>query len=231
MKKISPIFAMTIALIILTALTLVAPLAARPGKQPGMQEDGGRIVGRVIARDTGQPLAAELSLAMRSARGIALRHARASEQGVFELIGLPPADLQLHAKLDGYAVERQSLSLGEGEMRRLEFHLVKLVTVRGQLLDNTGAPVSGAAVRVREPHEAAPAAGAIGAAYQWETAQRHVIRSDARGHYSVAVHPEKPFALEVTHAKFHLLRQVMEPPARGSGSAETPLRLIPRQAQ
>jgi hypothetical protein len=213
--KISPSIVITLAF---GALLVLWPLAARQNNQ----DDNGRIVGRVIERDTGQPLAAELGVAMRGARGITLRHVRASEDGVFELTGLPAADVQLNTKLDGYAVERRSLSLGEGEVRQVEFHLIKLVRLRGRVLDEAGEPAADALIRVDYAREAA-ADGAIAATYQWESGE---TRSDAQGAYFIAVHPEKAFTLDVSHAKFQPMRRTVDPAA---DRAPVVLRLKPRQ--
>ena len=217
-KKISPAIVIAIAL---SALILLSPLAAYQNKQ----DESGRIVGRVIERDTGLPLAAEIGVAMRAARGITLKHVRASEQGVFELAGLPPADVQLNTKLEGYAVERQDLPLAEGELRQIEFHLVKVVSLRGQVRDEAGAPVEDAVIRVSYARAAAPR-GAIAATYQWESGESGEIRSDKLGNYSVAVHPEKEFILEASHPKYKPLRQAMDPGAKGE---QAPLMLTPKR--
>lgn len=220
-RKISPAVVITS---VLSALILLSPLAAYQNKQ----DESGRIVGRVIERDTGLPVAAEIGVAMRTARGITLKHVRASEQGVFELAGLPSADVQLNTKLEGYAVERQDLSLGEGELRQIEFHLVKLVILRGQVRDEAGAPVEDAVIRVSYARAAAPR-GPIAATYQWELGElgeSGEIRSDKLGNYSVAVHPEKEFILEASHPKYKLLRQAMDPAAKGE---QAPLMLTPKR--
>lgn len=214
-KKISPAVAVTIAL---SALILLSPLAAYTNKQ----NEGGKIVGRIVERDTGAPLAAELSVAMRGRRGITLTHVRASEQGWFELVGLSPADIQFNTRLEGYAVERQSLSLGEGETRQLEFHLLKTVVVRGQVLDETDAPIEDAIIKVIQTPDAA-----IAATYQWEAGESGEIRSDARGAYSIAVHPEKAFVLEASHAKYQPVRRAMDPTA---AREQAPLTLAPKRS-
>lgn len=217
-KKISPAVAVAIAL---SALILLSPLAAYTNKQ----NEGGKIVGRVVERETGAPLAAEVSVAMRGPRGITLTHVRASEQGWFELVGLSPANIQFNTRLEGYAVERQSLSLGEGEMRQIEFHLVKTVIVHGQVLDEAGAPIEDAMIKVIYAPDAAPE-GAIAAAYQWEVGESGEIRSDARGAYSIAVHPEKAFVLEASHAKYQPVRRAMAPTA---AREQAPLMLAPKR--
>jgi hypothetical protein len=200
-------FSLVVAITIALGAMLVAwPRVSRQNKQ----DESGRIVGRVIERDTGAPLAAELGVAMRTSRGLTLRHARASEQGIIELAGLPAAAVQLSTKFEGYAVERQSLSLGEGELRQLEFHLVRLVTVRGRVEDERGEPAPNALIQAGYARDAA-ADGPIGATYQWEQAGE--VRSDEQGRYAIAVHPERAFTLEVSHTEFQAFRRTMDPAA------------------
>ncbi len=218
-RKISPAVWVTIAVSI---LILLSPLAAYPNKQ----DRGGKILGRVIERETGLPLAAEIGVAMRGPRGITLEHVRATEQGVFELTGLPPADVQLNTKFEGYAVERQNLSLGEGETRWIEFHLVKAATARGQVLDPAGAPIEDARIRVIYARDVA-LEGAVAATYQWESGE---ARSDAHGSFSVAVHPEKEFLLEASHAKYQpsrgAIRRAIDPTTQGE---QAQLMLTPKR--
>ncbi|MGH9840553.1 MAG: carboxypeptidase-like regulatory domain-containing protein [Blastocatellia bacterium] len=218
-RKTSPAVWVTIAVGI---LILLSPLAAYPNKQ----DLGGKIFGRVVERDTGMPLAAEIGVAMRGPRGITLDHVRATEQGLFELAGLPPADVQFNTKLAGYAVEHQNLALGEGETRWIEFHLVRAVTVRGRVLDPAGAPIEDAQIRVVYARDAAPE-GPIAATYQWESGE---VRSDKLGNYSVAVHPGKDFLLEASHAKYQPVRDAVRRAADPAARVEqAPLRLTPKR--
>ena len=58
---------------LLCAAALTVPLIALPGRQ----SVGGRVVGRVLERDSGLALAAELGLVIRDRRGITRTHRRA----------------------------------------------------------------------------------------------------------------------------------------------------------
>jgi protocatechuate 3,4-dioxygenase beta subunit len=190
-KNISPTF---LAAILLGALALFAPLAAFTFRQ----NDGAKIVGRVIERDSDQLLAAEIGLAIRGRRGVTMKHIRVSDQGRFEIAGLPAGEMYLTTKLEGYAVEHQSFSLNVGETRELEFRLVKAGTVRGTVLDAAGNPIENAQLSVIYADES-PARGAIAATYQWEMG---AVRSDATGGFVVEVHPEKEFIVEASHPAF-----------------------------
>jgi hypothetical protein len=66
----------------------------------------------------------------------------------------------------------------------------------------------------------------IAATYQWEAGESGEIRSDARGAYSIAVHPEKAFVLEASHAKYQPVRRSMDPTA---AREQAPLMLAPKR--
>jgi protocatechuate 3,4-dioxygenase beta subunit len=183
-----------LAPILLGALALFAPLAAFTFRQ----NDGGKIVGRVIERDSGQSLAAEIGLAIRGRRGVTMKHIRVSDQGQFEITDLPAGEMYLTTKLEGYAVEHQSFSLNVGETREVEFRLIKAGTVRGTVHDSTGNPIENAQLNVIYADES-PARGRIAATYQWELGE---VRSDATGGFIVEVHPEKEFIVEASHPAF-----------------------------
>jgi len=190
-KTVSPKF---VVIILLCALALFAPLAAFTGRQ----DEGGKIVGRVIERDSGQSLAAEIGLAIRGRRGVTMKHIRVSDQGQFEIAGLPAGEMYLTTKLAGYAVEHQSFFLNVGERREIEFRLIKTGVARGTVLDSAGNPVENAQLNVIYADEST-AGGAIAATYQWEMGE---IRSDATGSFAVEVHPEKEFIVEASHPAF-----------------------------
>ncbi|MCI0524976.1 MAG: carboxypeptidase-like regulatory domain-containing protein [Acidobacteria bacterium] len=190
-KNTSPAF---LATILLCALALFAPLAAFTFRQ----NEGGKIVGRVIERDSDQLLAAEIGLAIRGRRGVTMKHTRASDQGQFEIAGLPAGEMYLTTKLEGYAVEHQSIFLNVGETREIEFRLIKAGTVRGTVLDSAGNPIENAQLSVIYADEST-ARGAIAATYQWEMGE---VRSDATGAFAIQVHPEKEFIVEASHPAF-----------------------------
>jgi protocatechuate 3,4-dioxygenase beta subunit len=162
------------------------------------QEDASRIVGRVIDRDTGAPLPAELSVVLRGAGGITIRHVRVSDQGSFEVPDLRPGSLLLTTKMEGYAAERQSLSIDKSESRPVEFRLLRSGRVRGGIYDSAGAPVADAQIRVIYAEEST-GQGGLSASYQWEMGE---VRTDATGAFAVEVHPEKEFVIEAAHPGF-----------------------------
>lgn len=162
------------------------------------QEEAARIVGRVIDRNTGAPLPAELSVVMRGAGGITIRHVRSSDQGVFEIPDLRAGNLLLTTRMEGYAAERQSFSLDKSESRPVEFRLVRSGSVRGGIFDSAGAPIADAQIRVIYAEEPA-GQGDLSASYQWEMGE---VRTDATGGFAVEVHPEKEFVIEATHPGF-----------------------------
>ncbi len=202
-------------IIVLCTLALFVPLVAFTGQQG----DGGRIVGRVIGRETGHTLAAEISIAIRARSGITMKHVDVSEQGQFEIAGLPPGEMHLTTKLAGYAVEHQSFSLGEGETRQIEFRLVKSGTVRGIINDPAGNPLGDAQIRVIYAEEAS-ARGALAATYQWEMGE---VRSDTNGGFAVEVHPEKEFIVETSHPGF--VGEVSSPMRLASAEGRAPLKI------
>lgn len=186
---------------LLCAAALTAPLAALTGRQG----EGGRVVGRVIERDSGLALAAELGLVIRDRRGITLKHVRASERGEFEIIGLLEGNAHLTTKLAGYAVEHESVALHSGETRQVEFRLLKAKTVRGVILDPAGQVLEGAQVRVIYADEDT-ARDSVAATYQWEMGE---AKSDAKGGFAIEAHPEKEFVIEASHPGY--VGEVSEP--------------------
>jgi hypothetical protein len=204
-KNISPAILVTS---LLCALALLAPLAAISSRQ----DAGGAILGRVIERDSGQSLAAEIGLVIRDKGGITMRHINASEQGQFEITGLPSGEIHLATKLAGYAVEHDSFSLSEGETRQVEFRLIRSGVVRGIILDSGGGAVADARIRLIYADETS-ARRAIAATYQWEMGE---VRSDAAGSFVAEVHPEKEFIVEASHPGF-------------IGEVSEPMRLVPTE--
>ena len=176
---------------LLCAAALTVPLVGLTGGQ-GVS---GRVVGRVIDRDSGLALAAEVGLVIRDRRGITVEHVRASELGEFEITGLPEGNAHLTSKLPGYAVEHESIALRSDETRQVEFRLLKAKTVRGVILDPAGQVLEGAQVRVIYADEGA-ARESVAATYQWEMGE---TKSDAHGDFTIEVHPEKEFVIEASH--------------------------------
>ncbi|MEP7270730.1 MAG: carboxypeptidase-like regulatory domain-containing protein [Acidobacteriota bacterium] len=200
---------------LLCAAALTVPLVALTGRG-GV---GGRVVGRVIDRDSGLALAAELGLVIRDRRGITLKHVRASELGEFEIIGLPEGNAHLTTKLAGYAVEHESVALHSGETRQVEFRLLKAKTVQGVILDPAGQVLEGAQVRVIYADEET-ARDPVTATYQWEMGD---AKSDAQGSFAVEVHPDKEFVIEATRPGYVV--EVSEPKRIDATESSYSLRL------
>lgn len=180
------------ALLCVAALTL--PLVALSGRQ-GV---GGRVVGRVIDRDTGLALAAELGLVIRNRRGVTLKHVRAGKHGEFEISDGPDGNAHLTTKLAGYAVEHESITLDSDETVRVEFRLFKAKTVRCVIVDPAGRALEGAEVRVIYASEDG-ARDSVVTTYQWEMGG---AKSDEQGGFTLEVHPEKEFVIEATHPSY-----------------------------
>jgi len=131
------------------------------------QTDGGKIIGKVIERETLQTLAAEISVAGRDNRNLFLRHARASADGLFEIADLPAGELHLTTKLEGYATDHLNVSLNNGETRFVEFYLTKGKKVHGLIYDQSNTPVADARVNVAYLRKITDVSS-IAATYQWE---------------------------------------------------------------
>jgi protocatechuate 3,4-dioxygenase beta subunit len=163
------------------------------------QISSGKIVGKVIERESLQTLAAEISIAGRDSRNLYLRHTKASEDGLFEIADLPAGELHLTTKLDGYATDHLSVSLNNGETRYVEFFLTKGKTVRGVILDQSNTPIAGARVNVAYVGEAT-GLSSVTASYQWE---KEDTVTDQLGRYEISnLHPEEEFIIEAIHPKF-----------------------------
>jgi hypothetical protein len=163
------------------------------------QGGAGKIIGKVIERETFQTLAAEISIAGRDNRNLFLRHARASADGLFEIADLPAGELHLTTKLKGYATEHLNVSLNNDETRYVEFYLTKGKSVRGVISDKFNSPIAGARVNVAYVREATEVSS-VAASYQWESGE---TETDQLGRYEISnLHPEQEFIIEASHPKF-----------------------------
>ena len=160
--------------------------------------EGGKITGRLLDRGTGAPLAGEIGASYISKGKIIFAHAKATPDGSFVINDVEAGKVHLTTKLDGYAVEHQTLSLRPGETKSVELSLVKPAPLRGIVRNPDGQPLAGATVRVLYPVDA-PEIGEIRTTYQWETGQ---AKSDARGNFEISIHPDKPFIVEASHPDF-----------------------------
>ncbi len=163
------------------------------------QTGTGKIMGRVVERESLKPLAAEIGIAGRNQRGLFLRHTIVSEAGLFEIGDLPSGNLHLTTKLSGYASEHLNVVLNGGENRYVEFYLTKSKTVRGVIYNPTQGPVANARVSVAYAVEAA-GGGSVAATYQWEKGE---AVTDGLGKFELKdVHPEREFVIEASHPDF-----------------------------
>jgi len=191
----------------LAALLFVATVAAMPMDMTAQPSSlpGGKITGRLLDRDTRKPLAGEVGASFVANGRIIFKHAQATAGGEFVLDGVEAEKVYLTTKLDGYAVEHESVALRSGETKTLELALVKPTPLRGRVRNTAGRPLAGATVRVIYPSDA-PERGEIRTTYQWETGE---TATDARGGFVIQVHPEKAFVVEASHPDF--LRAVSAP--------------------
>lgn len=200
---------------LLCALALGLPLVSLTARQA----ETVRLTGRIVDRETGAPLAAELGIAIRTRQGVILKHARADESGQFTLSDLPSGAFDLSTKHDGYAVEHAALTLNEQALQTLEFRLLKSRIVRGFITDSHQQPLEG--VRVKT-HYAADQADkqTFANSYQWETGD---ARTDAQGHFELEVHPAREFIIEAAHPEF--LSEVSAPLQFNTAAPNLSLRL------
>ena len=171
-------------------IALLAPLASRTAQH----ETRASLRGKITDRTTSAPVAAELGLAIRTPKGIVMKHARANEQGDFEFTNLPAGDYHLSTKHDDYAVEHAGFSLQPDDARVFDFHLVKAVPLKGVITDEKKRPLADA--RVKVSYEQEPG---FTATYQWEEGD---VRTDAEGRFTMAVHPERAFIVQAASKGF-----------------------------
>ncbi len=178
-------------------LGLLAPLASRTAQK----ENRATIRGKVLDRMTSAPLAAELGLAIRTSKGVVMKHTRANDQGEFAFTDLPAGEFHLSTKHDDYAVERAALSLQVDETPSLDFRLVKTRRVSGVVTDASHNPLAEARVQVFYEPEAG-----FANRYQWEEGD---VRTDEYGRFTIEVHPERAFAVQASRAGF--LSEAIQP--------------------
>lgn len=183
---------------LLAALGFALCLTTLPADVTAQSPGDGKIVGRLLDRNTRAPLAGEIGASYVSGGKIMFTHATATAAGGFVIDGVKPGKVYLTTKLDGYAVEHQSVSLLPGETRTLELSLVKPALLRGTVRNPAGRLLEGAVVKVLYPADT-PEPGEIRTTYQWETGEAY---SDARGSFMLSVHPERAFVVEASHPGF-----------------------------
>ena len=164
----------------------------------GQAPKTGKIVGRVVERNSKAPLAAEIGVLTQEGKRLSFKHINVSNQGEFVIDGLGAGEIHLTTKLEGYAAEHQSVNLREGENQKVDFSLTKFKIIRGIILGPAGLPIAGANIRVLYPANATRS-GAIQATYQWESVE---FQTDEQGAFALEVHPDKFFVVEASHQDF-----------------------------
>jgi hypothetical protein len=204
-----------IAVVFILFVAVCALGSARYRPAPAtLATPAGRLVGSLRDSETGAPLAGEVAVSLVAGRQITLSHATASPAGEYSSEGLAAGSYHLTTKLDGYAPEHASVSIGEGETGRVDFRLKRVKLVRGVVYAPSGAPLADA--RVRLVYRADPAApGHFTSTYQWETAD---FKTDLQGRFALAAHPDKEFVVEALHTDF-------------AGAVSAPTRLKPGQRE
>lgn len=169
---------------------LLAPLVSRTAQK----ENRATINGKITDRATSAPLAAEVGLAIRTAKGVVLKHTRANEQGEFEFTDLPAGEFHLSTKRDDYAVEHAGFALHADETRSLDLRLVRTRRVSGVVTDARKNPLAEARVQIFYEQEAG-----FANRYQWEEGD---VRTDAEGRFTIEVHPERAFVVQASRQGF-----------------------------
>ena len=180
-----PFFLATLLLI-----ALLVPLMSSTAQH----ENRALLRGKITDRTTSAPLAAELGLAIRTPKGIVMKHTRANEQGEFQFNNLPVGDYHLSTKHDDYAVEHAGFSLQPDDARTFDFRLVKAVPLHGVITDEKKRPLADA--RVKVSYEQEPG---FTNTFQWEEGD---VRTDAEGRFTIAVHPERAFIVQAASQGF-----------------------------
>jgi hypothetical protein len=174
----------------LVILVLLIPLANRQAQT----ENRAALNGKMVDRATSAPVAAEVGLAMHTAKGIVLKHAQANTQGEFQFTDLPAGEFHLSTKHDGYAVERAGLALAAGETRSVDLSLRATRHVSGVIADERGAPLADAKVQLF--YAQSPG---FSNSYQWEEGD---ARTDEQGRFTLAADPDRAFVVQASRAGY-----------------------------
>jgi len=150
--------------------------------------------GWVIAAETNQPLVADVSIIHPAPPHVQFFHARTNLTGAYEMKGLPPGEKIVIARADGYGFAWKQVVLEPGVVTGpVDFALEKAATLEGQVVDDQGAPLAGATVRLA--YKDLPAV-----TFDWQTGE---VETDAEGNFRItSATPNCDFYLEASHTRF-----------------------------
>lgn len=112
--------------------------------------NGAEVSGTVTDKPEGAPVSATLVAlepAISRPQGAIPASVLTRENGTFIMRGVAPGAYLMRAHRDGYAPWSRSVTI-DGDLRGLRIELAAGATVAGKVLDDSGAPVGGADVRV-----------------------------------------------------------------------------------
>jgi hypothetical protein len=179
-----------LALAGLLLLALLAPLASRKA-----QSEGGAVInGKITDRATSAPLQAEIGLAMRTTKGVVMKHTRANEQGEFAFTDLPAGEFHLSTKHDDFVVEHAGFALQADATHTVDLRLFKARRVSGVVTDEQRNPLAEARVQVFYEQTTG-----FANRFQWEEGD---VRTDDAGRFTIEIHPERAAAVQASRQGF-----------------------------
>jgi hypothetical protein len=167
-----------------------------------------RILGRVVDDATGHPVERfGVSLATRADEVLLPYNSRRSfgppkwSGGAFEILDVPPGRFWLVADAPGYAGGRSEEIVVAASDRRqgVEIRLVKGATIRGRVVDSSGAPIAGAAV---EPAPASVQEGFLGPLQASFRRDSRGTKTAPDGAFTIPFMLSGSYVLRVTHPGF-----------------------------
>lgn len=163
------------------------------------------LVGVVIAQEAGlwgwvmdaqtrQPLVADVSIVHLQPPHLQFFHARTDSTGFYEMQSLPPGEIILIARAEGFGFAWKRVTLEPEEaLRRVVLALERAAVLEGQVVDEQGQPMAG--VTVRLGYKDMPPV-----IFDYLTAH---AETDAAGTYRIHnVTPNRDFHVEATHPHF-----------------------------
>ncbi|GAB4152323.1 MAG: hypothetical protein Fur0037_21100 [Planctomycetota bacterium] len=116
-------------------------------------ERAGRLTGRVIAKESGEPIpdfeiGASIALFMGLSRPVRQQSFRAAGDGRFLVESLAPGSYRIRANAEGRAAADLRVEIEGGKLAEVgDIELARAAAVRGVVVDPDGRPVRGASVR------------------------------------------------------------------------------------